>query len=150
MSAYEFWSLMIGSIALTISLGHAFLSIYSHRIDRPRLRVRSRYIPPHPDEWADAQIYIDVVNRGKRAIDIKMSVLAGKNGKFVGTDHGVGGGRLRLEPMQGFDIRYEKGHLEDAQGIHQVRATDFWILDVNDRKYRPKGIRRHLRKLWES
>ena len=147
MTQYEFWSLVVGTVALVLALANIAFTWWTHRSDRPRLKADSSFRQRLDGDTLEPIVIVSISNKGKRPIDIRQLVLSELNGdQNCCFPFGVNEHPLRLEAMQTREKELGRHQLQLAASVG-IQVGDAWVLDSNDEKYRPPLIAEHIAKL---
>jgi hypothetical protein len=137
---------LISWLALFSSLVSLACSIYFNLRDRAAVMTRSRVI----NDWYGglASLEISIINKGRRAIILRM--WGGTDGtvRWVGTVIGKNGEGSRLGEHERFSVVLSMEDLEgDTTPDESIEFSDLWFEDTLGTRYFVEGARRHIAEL---
>ena len=150
MTQYELLSLLIGGLALAISIANSFIVGKAHFSDRPRLRATARYVRTQGHPSAD-RIIVSARNLGKRPITLQRYALAlGRRSDVMLQGVGKTQSGVRLETMEQYEFPIDGSDLLKASEVLNREPVDAWLIDSRGKKVRIPKIRGFLKKLHQA
>lgn len=138
--------LYLSLLAVAISLVSVAWSIHIGRRDRGRLKATSELYYSGPDsDDIPSHLEIRAVNHGRRPVILTMLRTELSDGTSYGTY--LNDRATRLGENEAFLKTIEYGDYVDVL-IEGKIPTDLWFEDTLGRRYKVKGAKEHLKKLW--
>ena len=143
---------VISIVSLAVSAVSLSVSGYVVFIDRARVRARSEFFPAHEDEdkrLRPASMRVEIVNMGRRPVVLTMMGGYYENNGWSGTYLGERDKGIRLEENGRFTEDIDRQH-HVVWSREMDAAIDLWVEDTLGRRYRVKGAKDHLNRLFKN
>lgn len=133
--------------AITISIAGFLLSLSGFLRDRPRLKIKSQYLPSSQYDPED-EIMVTLTNHGRRTVIIRLVGGTDAKGESSGTflNYDKGGIRLTENDRHELHLRLSDIHQQvpDGDDLHYV---ELWIEDSLGRKYAIPKSKSHIKEM---
>jgi hypothetical protein len=141
-------ALLVSIGSLVVSLGGVGVSAYNSLRDRPRLKVTSRFFDVS-DLGSPRRIYVNVVNKGRRPVILRLLGGYDNRGEFSGTffDQDKGGLRLGEHERHDFKIEPDDAFIRGPDGPEEPYER-MWIEDSLGNRYAIPRSREYIRQLF--
>jgi len=140
---------VLAIIAILISIASFCVSFYTIFQDRPRLRIRSKYI--EESEYGPRSIHITMVNAGRRPIILRLIGGTDSTGHWACSyiEHEKGG--LRLTEHERYERTVEKDdtvHFAFDPDDEDIFYSIIWVEDSLGNRHAIPNSEAHIKKLW--
>lgn len=137
---------IIAIVAVAISIASLAASFYAIFLDRPRLKVSSKYFGD--SEYGSRRIVVTFVNVGRRPVILRLFGGHDETGDWVGSFLGKEEGGLRLGEHERHEFTIRKEDTVQISPEGDIFFVQMWVEDSLGVRHPIPSSEKHIKLLW--